>query len=92
MCHSLYCSDDVECNRNCCEFHHLCHSSKCVHFGHVCDGVFDCEDGSDELHCTIFTLGQAASDISEERQNSVLQVFPLLSCGHILLLLYRKIS
>ena len=84
MCHSLYCSDEVQCNRNCSEFHHLCDSGECVHFGHVCDSVFDCEDGSDELHCSIFTNGQAARDILEERRNSVLQVFFLLSCAQIL--------
>ena len=76
MCQEMYmyCANSTECNATCNELHHYCNSGGCVLFNLVCDAVFDCEDGSDELDCGFCQSDFATNEHPKSIGNSVTKV------------------
>ena len=74
MCKELNCADLTKCNVTCNELHQYCISGECVLFSLLCDGVFDCEDGSDELDCAVIQSEFASDEHPKSIENSVMKV------------------
>ena len=56
--HLLFCRNGAhlaECSNFACNGNFKCPGYHCVHISHICDGVFDCPDGQDELNCEDYT-------------------------------------
>ena len=74
MCRELNCADLIECNVTCNELHLYCNSGDCVLFSLVCDAVFDCEDGSDELDCGFIKSNFATEEHPKSIRNNIMKV------------------
>ena len=56
--HLLFCRNGAhlaECSTFACNGNFKCPGYYCVHISHICDGVFDCPHGQDELNCEDYT-------------------------------------